>query len=277
MSSTEPAPEPTAAEASRTTEGTAAPPGETRRQRRERERTGQELPTAVLTAVDVTRVFPTPAGDVHAVGGVSLTLHPGELVALRGPSGSGKTTLLNLLGGLDAPTSGSVTIAGEDLAELDEAARLELRRSTLAFVFQAFGLVAELTARENVEVPLRLRRVPTAERTLRVDVALEAVGLTPHAHQRPTELSGGQQQRVGIARALVAEPALLLADEPTGQLDSVTGSEIMALLAEVVHARGLAALVATHDPLMLERADRVLQLRDGRLSPTPAGTDGQVP
>ncbi len=218
-----------------------------------------------LVAEGVSRIFPTPAGDVSAVVDVSLELRPGELVALRGPSGSGKTTLLNLLGGLDTPSAGAVRVDGEDLAAMDDAARLALRRSTLAFIFQAFGLVAELTARENIEVPLRLRQVPTSERDLRVDAALDAVGLAPHANQRPGELSGGQQQRVGIARAIVAEPRLLLADEPTGQLDSATGTEIMALLAEVVHERGLAALVATHDPLMLERADRVLQLRDGRL------------
>lgn len=219
----------------------------------------------VLTATDVTRIFTTPAGDVTAVAGVSLTLHPGELVALRGPSGSGKTTLLNLLGGLDEPTSGVVTVAGRELASLTESDRLALRRTNLAFIFQAFGLIAELTAQENVEVPLRLRGTPGPERAARVAAALAAVGLTPHANQRPGELSGGQQQRVGIARAIVAEPRVLLADEPTGQLDSVTGSQIMALLSEVVHARGLAALVATHDPLMLERADRVLQLRDGAL------------
>ncbi|WP_281859202.1 ABC transporter ATP-binding protein [Salana multivorans] len=234
----------------------------TRRERRERARAAV---APVLVAERLSRVFPTPAGDVVAVADVSLDLRPGELVALRGPSGSGKTTLLNLLGGLDEPTSGTVRVDGQDLADLDESARLALRRTTLAFVFQAFGLIGDLTARENVEVPLRLRGTPPTERDLRVDAVLGAVGLAPHAHQRPGELSGGQQQRVGIARAIVAEPRLLLADEPTGQLDSTTGTEIMELLAEVVHARGLAALVATHDPLMLERADRVLRLRDGRL------------
>lgn len=250
-------------------------PAETRRERRERERTTTARHAEpvtprlapVLVAEGLSRTFATPAGAVHAVVDVSLRLHPGELVALRGPSGSGKTTLLNLLGGLDGPTAGTVQVDGDNLADLDEPARLALRRSTLAFIFQAFGLLPELTARENVEVPLRLRGIAPGERDLRVDAALEAVGLAPHANQRPGELSGGQQQRVGIARAIVAEPRLLLADEPTGQLDSATGTEIMSLLAEVVHERGLSALVATHDPLMLERADRVLQLRDGRLVP----------
>ena len=226
---------------------------------------GPGATTSVLTARDLVRVFPAPAGDVRTVDGVSLEIGAGELVALRGPSGSGKTTLLNLLGGLDQPTSGTVEVMGRDLAGLDEAALLRLRRRDVAFIFQSFGLVVELTCRENVEVPLRLRRVPREERERRVAETLSAVGLAQHAGQRPGELSGGQQQRVGVARALVAQPKLLIADEPTGQLDSATGVEIMELLARLVHERGLAAIVATHDPLLIDRADRVLRLRDGRL------------
>ncbi len=222
--------------------------------------------SAVLQAAGLSRTFPSPEGPVHAVVDATLAVSAGELVAVRGRSGSGKTTLLNLVGGLDEPTAGRVLVEGTDLATLDEAARLALRRERIAFVFQSFGLVAELTAQENVEIPLRLLRVPAAERAERVAAALEAVGLASHAAHTPGQLSGGQQQRVGVARAIVAGPVALLADEPTGQLDSATGLEIMALLQELVHGRGMAALVATHDPLLLRRADRVLEMHDGRLS-----------
>lgn len=228
----------------------------------------------VLEAVDLRRDFTGPAGTVTAVAGVSLTVRAGELVAVRGPSGSGKTTLLNMLGGLDEPTSGTVRLEGTDLGGLGQGELLRLRRERISYVFQSFGLLAELTATENVEVPLRLAAVPPAERTERVAAALAAVGLTGHVRQRPGELSGGQQQRVGIARAVVGRPRVLLADEPTGQLDSVTAVEIMGLLQDLVHGQGLAAVVATHDPLLMERADRVLEIRDGRLA---AETGGAAP
>ncbi|MDO8107260.1 ABC transporter ATP-binding protein [Isoptericola sp. b441] len=222
--------------------------------------------TATLEAIEVSRTFTSPAGPVHAVAQASLAVAAGELVAVRGRSGSGKTTLLNLMGGLDTPTAGRVLVDGVDLATLNPAARLALRRERIAFVFQSFGLLPELTARENVEVPLRLLRVPGPERDDRVAEALEAVGLTRHARQTPPQLSGGQRQRVGLARAVVARPAVLLADEPTGQLDSATGSEIMSLLQDLAHTHGMAALVATHDPLLLRNADRVLGIHDGRLA-----------
>jgi putative ABC transport system ATP-binding protein len=221
--------------------------------------------TAVLRAVGVTRVFPSPAGDVEAVKGVDLEVAPGELVVIRGRSGSGKTTLLTMLGGLDRPTTGRVELDGVDLASpgADVADVLGMR---IASVFQSFGLIGVLSAAENVEVPLRIRRVPAAERQERVARALDAVGLSAHANQRPGELSGGQQQRVGLARALVGDPGILLADEPTGQLDSETGATIMNLIAGFVHERGMAAIVATHDPAMVARADRVVELHDGRLT-----------
>lgn len=218
-----------------------------------------------LEALAVSRTFPSGAGPVHAVVEASLSVRAGELVALAGKSGSGKTTLLNLMGGLDEPTSGQVLVDGVDLAGLGEADLLALRRTHIAFVFQSFGLLPELTAQENVEVPLRLLRVPARERADRVAAVLDAVGLTRHARQTPAQLSGGQLQRVGVARAVVAEPAVLLADEPTGQLDSTTGLEIMALLQDLTHTRGMATLVATHDPLLLRDADRVLEIHDGRL------------
>ena len=219
----------------------------------------------VLRAQDLTRVFGTGAGEVHALTSASLEVAAGELLVVRGPSGSGKTTLLNLLGGLDRPTSGSVWLGDSELTALGEKAVLTARRERIGYVFQSFGLVPVLSAAENVEVPLRLRRTAPAERAERVAAALEAVGLTGHAKQRPYELSGGQQQRVGIARALVAEPELLLADEPTGQLDSGTAAVVMDLLARVVHERGVAAVVSTHDPELMARADRVVELHDGRV------------
>jgi putative ABC transport system ATP-binding protein len=219
----------------------------------------------VLRAQDLTRVFGTGAGEVHALTSASLEVAAGELLVVRGPSGSGKTTLLNLLGGLDRPTSGRVWLGDSELTALGEKAVLTARRERIGYVFQSFGLVPVLSAAENVEVPLRLRRTAPAERAERVAAALDAVGLTGHAKQRPYELSGGQQQRVGIARALVAEPELLLADEPTGQLDSGTAAVVMDLLARVVHERGVAAVVSTHDPELMARADRVVELHDGRV------------
>ncbi len=221
--------------------------------------------TTVLRAEGLTRVFTTPAGEVRAVDEADLEVAAGELVVLQGRSGAGKTTLLTLLGGLDPPTSGRVELDGRELARLDERELRELRSTRVASVFQTFGLLPVLSAAENVEVPLRILRVPRAERERRVAEALAAVDLSDHAAQRPGELSGGQQQRVGIARAIVIRPALLLADEPTGQLDSETGAAIMELIARLVADTGMAALVATHDATLADRADRVLRIHDGRL------------
>ncbi|MEE6273059.1 ABC transporter ATP-binding protein [Georgenia sp. MJ206] len=225
-----------------------------------------------VRAVDVSRVFTTGAGDVHALRGVSLEAHPGELVVVRGPSGSGKTTLLNLLGGLDRPTSGRVLLGdGRELSALAERDVLEARRTQIGYVFQSFGLIPVLSAAENVEVPLRLLEVEPRERDERVAAALETVGLSGHARQRPYELSGGQQQRVGIARALVARPQILIADEPTGQLDSGTAATIMTLIRALTHSQGLAAVVSTHDPVLMQQADRVVELHDGALASADEG------
>jgi putative ABC transport system ATP-binding protein len=210
-------------------------------------------------------VFRSAAGDVSAVRDVDLEVAEGELVVIRGRSGSGKTTLLTMLGGLDTPTSGRVELDGVDLASL-RGGVADVLGVRIASVFQSFGLIAVLSAAENVEVPLRIRKVPPAERRQRVAAALAAVGLEGHSEQRPAELSGGQQQRVGLARALVGDPGILLADEPTGQLDSETGATIMKLIAGFVHQRGMAAIVATHDPAMMAMADRVIELHDGRLT-----------
>lgn len=220
----------------------------------------------VLRAEKVSRIYPTPSGDVPAVTDVDLELFTAQLLVVRGPSGSGKTTLLNMLGGLDRPTSGSVYFGGAELSAMPETQALAIRRTELSFIFQSFGLIPVLSAAENVEVPLRLVRTDPQERTERVARALDLVGLAEHSEQRPYELSGGQQQRVGIARALVSEPAVLIADEPTGQLDSETAATIMTLLADLTHDQGLAAVVSTHDPLLMERADRVLDLHDGHLT-----------
>ena len=221
--------------------------------------------TPALLATDLMRVYASPGGDVRACDGVSVEAHAGELLVVRGSSGAGKTTLLNLLGGLDRPDSGEVWIDGVAIGGLDDDALATLRRGGLAYIFQSFGLIPVLTAEENVEVPLRLERTDPIERDRRVAEALELVGLSDHAKQRPGELSGGQQQRVGIARALVTNPRILLADEPTAQLDSGTAATIMDLIASLVRERGIAAVVSTHDPVLVARADRVLELHDGRI------------
>ncbi|WP_034090310.1 ABC transporter ATP-binding protein [Streptacidiphilus albus] len=220
---------------------------------------------AMVQVQDLHKTFGSGPTAVHALRGVSFTARRGELTALKGRSGSGKTTLLNLLGGLDRPSSGRITIDGQDLQELGEDGLLALRRDRIGFVFQSFGLIPILTAAENVGVPMRLRRTAPAEREERVADLLALVGLSDHVNQRPGELSGGQQQRVAIARSLANQPALIIADEPTGQLDSDTGRAIMQLLRAVVRSEGVTALVATHDPQLMELADRVLDLRDGQI------------
>lgn len=221
---------------------------------------------AVLSAEHLTRTYGSGATAVRAVDDVSLRLEAGELVVLRGPSGSGKTTLLNLLGALDAPDSGSVRLDGRELVGADEDDLVELRRSSLGYIFQTFALVSVLSAAENIELPMRIAGVDGQERRARTAELLETVGLAPHAEQRPGELSGGQQQRLGIARALANRPRLLIADEPTGQLDSTNADAMMGLIARLVHERGVAAIVSTHDPRMAAYADRVIEIRDGRLA-----------
>ncbi|MEU5400548.1 ABC transporter ATP-binding protein [Streptomyces sp. NPDC005963] len=212
------------------------------------------------------RSYGSGAAAVHALRGVSFEVGRGELVALKGRSGSGKTTLLNLVGGLDSADEGRITVDGVELAGLGEKQLLELRRDRIGFVFQAFGLIPILSAAENVGVPMRLRRTHQREREERVQLLLSLVGLADHASQRPGELSGGQQQRVAIARALANRPALLIADEPTGQLDADTGLAVMELLRAVVRGEGVTALVATHDAQLLGLADRVIELSDGEIT-----------
>ncbi|GAA2879280.1 ABC transporter ATP-binding protein [Streptomyces mexicanus] len=225
----------------------------------------QVVTDTMVRVENVHKSYGHGAAAVHALRGVSFEVPRGELVALKGRSGSGKTTLLNIVGGLDRPDRGRVHVDGRDLADLGEDGLLALRRDRVGFVFQSFGLIPILTAAENVGVPLRLRRADPREREERVELLLSLVGLADHARQRPGELSGGQQQRVAIARALANDPALLIADEPTGQLDAETGLAVMELLRAVVHSQRVTALVATHDLTLLDLADRVLELRDGEI------------
>jgi putative ABC transport system ATP-binding protein len=226
---------------------------------------GESADEPMVRVENLRHSYGTGAVAVHALRGASFELRRGELVALKGRSGSGKTTLLHLIGGLDRPDRGRVLIDGTDLSALGENALLELRRDRIGYIFQSFGLIPILTAAENVGVPLRLRRADPREREERVALLLALVGLADHGDQRPAELSGGQQQRVSIARALANHPALLLADEPTGQLDAQTGLAVMELLRAVVASEGVTALVATHDPQLLGLADRVLELSDGEV------------
>jgi putative ABC transport system ATP-binding protein len=223
----------------------------------------------ILDAIDLVRDYPSGDTVIHALRGVTLSAHPGHLLAVRGRSGSGKTTLLNILGGLDRPTSGRVLIDGQEVSAMTEDELVDVRRRSVAFIFQAFGLVPILSAAENIEIPLRLVRAEPRGRDARVRELLELVGLGGRAKHRPHELSGGEQQRVAIARALANRPRILLADEPTGQLDSETGHVIMLLLRDVVRTEGVTAIVATHDPVMLDVADRIVELRDGELFEQP--------
>jgi putative ABC transport system ATP-binding protein len=219
----------------------------------------------MIAASGLRRDYPSGADVVHAIRNVDLAVAEGELLAVRGRSGSGKTTLLNLLGGLDRPTAGRVVVDGHEVSSMPERALVEVRRRTVSYIFQAFGLVPILSAAENVEIPLRLVEAEPGERDRRVAEMLDRVGLGDRARHRPFELSGGEQQRVAIARALANRPRVLLADEPTGQLDSETGHRIMVLLRTIVREEGITAVVATHDPAMLDVADRVVEMHDGHL------------
>ena len=233
----------------------------------------------------LTRTFGSGSTAVHALDDVSFSVPTGQLCAVAGRSGSGKTTLLNVIGGLDKPDTGRVVVAGRQLTgpgrNLGERDLAALRRDLFGFVFQSFALIPILSAAENVGIPLRLRKTAVAEREKRVELLLTMVGLGDHMKQRPGELSGGQQQRVALARALANSPRVLIADEPTGQLDSGTGRQMMRLLRAVVAAENVTALVATHDPLMMELADRVLTIGDGRLvsdsADEPEGATAGVP
>jgi len=218
----------------------------------------------IIEAHTVSRVFPMPAGPVTAVRDVSLRIEAGEHIAISGPSGCGKSTLLHMLGCVDTPSSGTLRFQERDVATLSDAARSVLRLRQIGFVFQRFFLLPMLTAWENVELPLSEATVAKRERHERTRELLEYVGLAARAHHRPAQLSGGEMQRVAIARALANRPRLLLADEPTGELDGSTGEQIAALL-DRVNADGTALVIVTHDATLAERARRLLTMRDGRI------------
>lgn len=217
----------------------------------------------MISVEGLTKTYRTGRVPVKALTDLSFTAPEGQLLAVKGRSGAGKTTLLNILGGLDTPDDGRVVVAGQEVTALGEAALQRMRREVVGFVFQTFALIPVLSAAENIGVPLRLGRAPARQREERVRLLLSLVGLADHADQRPYELSGGQQQRVAIARALAHSPRILFADEPTGQLDSETAQSIMQLVAAIVRDEGVTAVVATHDPLIMGYADRVIELGDG--------------
>lgn len=212
---------------------------------------------------NVTRVYTVGKVETHALRGVNLVVESGEFLALVGPSGSGKTTLLQLLGCLDRPTSGRVILNGKDVSQLRRDQRADMRRGTIGFIFQFFALIPTLTAYENIEMPLLLNGQTPAERRARVGDLLEAVGLADRGTSRPDQLSGGQQQRVAIARALAVKPSLILADEPTANLDTPNGQQVMETMTRLNHETGVTFVFATHDPRVIQYARRVVTLQDG--------------
>jgi putative ABC transport system ATP-binding protein len=212
----------------------------------------------------LTKAFYTDEVETHALSGVHLEIQRGEYVAIAGPSGCGKSTLLSILGLLDTPTEGSYTLNGQAVADLNLAQRARIRNREVGFIFQSFNLIGDLTVFENVELPLTYRGMPAAERKTRVTAALERVGMAHRARHLPSQLSGGQQQRVAVARALVGEPAILLADEPTGNLDSRNGDAVMELLSDL-HRAGATICMVTHDQRFARHADRTIHLFDGRV------------
>ena len=219
----------------------------------------------MVDLVDVRKTYTNGSLAVHALRGVTLQVRRGEYVAVMGPSGSGKSTLMNILGCLDTITTGTYLLDGDDVAELDEEDLSVIRNRRIGFIFQQFNLLPALSAWRNVELPLCYAGVPRAERRTRAIRALERVGLGPRVDHRPGELSGGQQQRVAVARALVGDPAIILADEPTGNLDSVSTADVLALIDEL-HATGRTIIVITHEAEVGERADRIIHVRDGLVS-----------
>ncbi|MGA9851702.1 MAG: ABC transporter ATP-binding protein [Gammaproteobacteria bacterium] len=220
---------------------------------------------AVIEIKDLTKVYQTDEVETHALSGINLSVKSGEYVAIMGPSGCGKTTLMSILGLLDTPTSGRYQLAGNEVSEIDAAARAKFRNRNIGFVFQSFNLIGDLNVFENVELPLVYRgRVSRAERRDKVQVALESVGMSHRVRHYPAQLSGGQQQRVAAARALVGDPAILLADEPTGNLDSTNGEMVMELLA-ALNAKGATIVMVTHDPRYAAHAKRIVRLFDGQI------------
>lgn len=220
----------------------------------------------LIKVENVTRAYKTGNIETLALRGVSLSIQSGEFTALVGPSGSGKTTLLQILGCLDQPTSGKVWINGKDVSRLNRNQRADLRRGSIGFIFQFFALIPTLTAYENVELPLLLNGTHSSERRQRVTELLEAVGMSERAHHRPDQLSGGEQQRVAVARALAPRPLLILADEPTANLDTENGKQVMEIMQRLNQETGVTFVFATHDPRLFGYARRTIALRDGQVA-----------
>jgi putative ABC transport system ATP-binding protein len=231
----------------------------------------------IVTVREVTRVFKMGDVEVQALRGIDIDIQPGEFTAVAGPSGSGKTTLFNLIGGLDEPTSGTISVGGRRLGGLSRKDLSLLRLEKIGFVFQAYNLIPVLTAGENVEYPMILRGEPASVRRRRVEELLSAVGLTEMMDRRPMQMSGGQQQRVAIARALVCEPVIVLADEPTANLDSETGAALLKLMRQLNREKGLTFLFSTHDPMVMNAATRLVRLKDGRIDSDVRQDNGGKP
>ena len=220
----------------------------------------------------VTKVFLTDEVETHALSGIHLDIRPGEYVSIAGPSGCGKSTLLSILGLLDTPSGGSYSLKGGEVANLSFPERARIRNREIGFIFQSFNLIGDLTVYENVELPLTYRGMSSAERKKRVNEALERVGMAHRAKHLPSQLSGGQQQRVAVARAVGGQPSILLADEPTGNLDSTNGEAVMELMREL-HRAGATICMVTHDPRYAQQADRIVHLFDGLIVEEEAGAD----
>ena len=221
--------------------------------------------TEVIVTEGITKVYAADGIPVNALNGIDLTIQSGEFTAIVGPSGSGKTTFLNIISGLDSPTEGKVWLAGKVLSEMGGNELSDFRRDNIGFIFQAYNLIPVLTVEENVEYIMLLAGVPKAERHERVIAMLETVGLKGVADRTPTQLSGGQQQRVAIARAMVSEPTIILADEPTANLDSKTGADLLEMMHRLNLETGMTFIFSTHDPMVMESATRLITLRDGRI------------
>jgi putative ABC transport system ATP-binding protein len=219
--------------------------------------------------IDVHKIYKTKYYEVRAINGITMKIEDGEFIAIMGPSGSGKSTLLYLIGCLDRPTKGEVVIDGVETSELSDDELTRLRREKLGFVFQQYNLISTLTALENVELPMIFRGVPKNERKRKAMELLRLVGIEDVAERKPMEISGGEQQRVAIARAMANEPKILLCDEPTGNLDSKSGRQIMGIIKELNEEKGVTVILVTHEPSMAEFAERIVRLRDGRLQDVP--------
>jgi putative ABC transport system ATP-binding protein len=220
---------------------------------------------ALVEVKDLVKTYEDNGVPVQALRGVSLEVESGEFTAIAGPSGSGKTTLLNLIGGLDAPSGGRVVVAGKDLSRMKKGELAEFRLHNLGFIFQAYNLIPVLSALENVEFVMLLQGIDAATRRARAQAILDEMGIGEFAHRRPNELSGGQQQRVAVARAIVAEPKLVLADEPTANLDSKTGERLLELMRQMNESKGVTFIFSTHDRMVMEHSRRLVQLRDGQI------------